>query len=323
MDDSTSLLSRRLSVSTVGQLENGAAEGGLLMLSWWDIKYSILKREIFRPSFFRRIFTPKKAKQEREANFQKPVEILKGVVGEVRPGQMIALMGSSGAGKTTLLNILAGRIVGGTPSGIVKVNGKSRDPKQWRKITSYVEQFDLLDGNLTVGEMIHFAAQIKLPDSLYTSKEKESKAEKLINALGLNHIANVRINDGRGHQISGGQMKRVSIAIELISEKKLIFLDEPTTGLDATTSISLINTIRNLVEEFNLSAIMSIHQPRNSILEVFDRILLLSQGKTIFFGTVNEILCHFESNGFKCHDDENPADFSTPEDSIFNSIEKL
>jgi ABC-type multidrug transport system ATPase subunit len=239
------------------------------------------------------------------------VAILEGVLGEVRPGQMIALMGASGAGKTTLLNILAGRIVDGKPGGTVQVNGKHRDPKVWRRITSYVEQFDLLDGNLTVREMILFAAKIKLPDDLYTSAEKEAKADKLIKTLGLSHVANVRIDDGKGHRISGGQMKRVSIALEMISERQLIFLDEPTTGLDASTSMELMQNIRELTTEYDLSVIMSIHQPRSSILGLFDRILLLSQGKTIFFGTMKEILEHFEINGFKCGDDENPADFST------------
>lgn len=191
------------------------------------------------------------------------------------------------------------------------INGKPRNPRSWKKLTSFVEQFDILDGNLTVREMIHFAAHIKLPDDIYSSNEKIRKAEKLIEALGLSHIANCKIDDGSGNRISGGQRKRVDIAIELISEKKLIFLDEPTTGLDAATSVSFINTIQNLVREYNLSVIMSIHQPRSSILEQFDKILLLSQGMTIYFGTLKEILDHFEESGYKCPYDENPADFST------------
>jgi ABC-type multidrug transport system ATPase subunit len=299
-----------LSVSSIGQTERSENEGGRLRLSWWDIQHTILQKDgTPGPTIWRRIFHPKKAKQDYAAKMRK-AQILDGVVGEVRPGQMIALMGASGAGKTTLLNILAGRIVSGEPSGTVQVNGKRRDPKMWNKITSYVEQFDVLDGNLTVREMILFAAKIKLPDSLYTSAEKQTKADKLISALGLNHIANVRIDDGKGHRISGGQMKRVTIAMEMISEKKLIFLDEPTTGLDASTSMALIQNIRALTTEYDLSVIMSIHQPRNSILKLFDRILLLSQGKTIFFGTIDEILEHFEMNGFIYRDDENPADFS-------------
>ena len=238
-------------------------------------------------------------------------KLLNEISGIARPGELLAIMGSSGAGKTTLLNTLAGRISlkrEDELTGSVLVNGNQRDAR-WRRTSGYVEQFDLMYGLLTVQETIQFAADFKLPREV-TPGEKRVIVDRVIELLGLTGVRHSRIGEETKRGISGGEKKRVAIGIELVTFPGLLFLDEPTTGLDSTTAQNLIETLKGIAQKTDMTIILTIHQPRASILPLFTRIIFMSQGKLIFNGTITECLQHFKKVlGVECPEHENPADF--------------
>ena len=268
-------------------------------LEWKNIDFTIQLNKSSR-------FRPKK--NDDHENTRK---LLCDVSGIARPGELLAIMGSSGAGKTTLLNSLAGRIrvkTGDELCGSVRVNGKPRDSR-WRRTAGYVEQFDLMYGLLTVQETIQFAADFKLPRDV-TPGEKRAIVDQVVDLLGLTAVRHSRIGEETKRGISGGEKKRVAIGIELVTFPGLLFLDEPTTGLDSTTAQNLIETLRGIAKKTSMTIILTIHQPRASILNLFTRIIFMSQGKLIFDGTMDACLRHFKQVlDVQCPEHENPADF--------------
>lgn len=138
--------------------------------------------------------------------------ILSGVGGSVQRGEMCAILGASGAGKTTLLNILSARLDStGDLSGKVTFEGKPRDPKSWKRTVGFVEQDDLLISFLTVRETLGFAARLRLPDRLFSKKEKMEKVEEVIDILRMEKCEGTRIGSSEARGVSGGERKRVAI----------------------------------------------------------------------------------------------------------------
>ena len=249
-----------------------------------------------------------KAKKEEESKKC----LLKNISGIAKPGELVAIMGSSGAGKTTLLNTLAGRIwiknKKDELKGSVLVNGKVRDGR-WRRTAGYVEQEDLMYGLLSVQETIQFAADFKLPKEL-TPGERRSIVDRVIELLGLTPIRHSKIGEETLRGISGGEKKRVAIGIELVTFPGLLFLDEPTSGLDSTTAQNLIETLKEIAQKTKMTIILTIHQPRASILPLFTKIIFMSQGQVIFNGSMRACLDHFKNvMQLECPEHENPADF--------------
>ena len=230
-------------------------------LTWSDLSYSV----------------PLKGKQVKH--------ILNGIHGHVNPGEVIAIMGSSGSGKTTLLNALAGRIGPGELTGSVLVDGRPRDYSTWRHTVAYVEQEDLMYQNLTVRETLTYAALLRLPKTV-SRADKLKKVENIIQSLGLATCQDTIIGDSEKRGISGGERKRVSIGVEMVTDPRLLFLDEPTSGLDAFTAAYIIETVKNVAKKDKTAVLLTIHQPREYILTMFDRIILLSGGKLVFSGAV-------------------------------------
>lgn len=237
--------------------------------------------------------------------------LLSGMSGQARPGEVVAIMGGSGAGKTTLLNTLAGRIRlnrGDRVSGTIRVNGSERDAT-WSKTAGYVEQFDLMYGRLTVQETIQYAADFKLLKTI-TAGEKRAIVDTVIGLLGLERVRHSRVGDDLMRGVSGGERKRTAIGIELVTFPGLLFLDEPTTGLDSSTAQNLIETLKSLAQKTSMTIILTIHQPRASILPLFNHIIFMSQGRTVFNGTISACLAHIKSVlGVESPPNENPADF--------------
>jgi ABC-type multidrug transport system ATPase subunit len=271
-----------------------------IRLSWIDIRHRVKPS---KPGLWSRLFRPAVYKKWK---LNEGKEILHGVLGEIEPGQIVAMMGGTGAGKSTMLNILAGRLSWGEASGLVRANGRARNPTNWRRLASYVEQKDELDPTLTVEEVLRFFTFIKLPDKKYDRTIKEKKVQKLLKTLELESVADHQVTT-----LSDGQRKLLSIGIELAGERRIIFLDEPTTGLDSVTSMDIVMMLKKLTIKYDLSIVMTIHQPRSEILEIFDRILLLAQGSTIYYGDLDDILQHLiEFTGTPIPAHENPADYS-------------
>jgi ABC-type multidrug transport system ATPase subunit/ABC-type multidrug transport system permease subunit len=237
--------------------------------------------------------SPQIADQPRDGNDdggRKHNVILQGVSGSTVPcvagtdlpsplGPMYtAIMGPSGAGKTTLLDILAGRKASGSIYGSVCLNGHPLKPKEMRQISGYVTQEDILPGALTVREYLSFQAQLRIPRrrrGVPTSSRGQAVEKRLVQ-LNLNGCANSPIGNEFTRGISGGEKRRVSVATELLSEPAILFLDEPTTGLDSTTAVNLTSILRNIAVE-GTTVIMSIHQPRLEIFEMVSQVIMLTK----------------------------------------------
>lgn len=167
-------------------------------------------------------------------------QIVKNVSGFAPPGQATYIMGSSGAGKTSLLNILADRV---STKGNVKISGSitfndtiAVNKEVFSRYGSYVQQDDVLFSHFTVREALTFAARLKLK----TDEDAQDRlVEQLIFELGLTLQANSQIGDSRRKVLSGGERKRCSIGVELVSEPSIILLDEPTSGLDSFKAQSI------------------------------------------------------------------------------------
>ncbi|TDL20626.1 P-loop containing nucleoside triphosphate hydrolase protein [Rickenella mellea] len=210
--------------------------------------------------------------------------ILSDVSGTVSSGEMLAVMGPSGAGKSTILDILAQRAH--PTSGKMTINGN--ETIDMSSLGSYVEQNDALLGVLSVRETIQFAARLSLDPS--TPREViEERVSETITGLGLSEVSSNRIGNAVQRGISGGQKRRVTIGSSLVTRPKILLLDEPTSGLDSRTSREVLLAIRNIAIEHNMIVIASIHQPNWETISLFDKLLLLAQGRTMYAGPVDKL----------------------------------
>eukprot|EP01038_Epipyxis_sp_PR26KG_P012788 gene12788-17145_t len=234
--------------------------------------------------------------------------ILHNINGYVEKGECCALMGSSGAGKSTLLDVIVGRKNYGVIEGDVFYNSCPRDSTFFSS-TAYVMQDDLHFGDLSVNDCLYFAAEFRLPESM-SKQEKMRRITFISEILSLTNVINTVVGTKDRRGISGGQMKRLSIGVEIISLPSVVFLDEPTTGLDSVLALEVISTVRKLAD-FNRIIISTIHQPSEKIMKMFDKILLLSCGKLVYFGPTSSVIHYFTSSlyQFPISDDENPYDF--------------
>jgi ABC-type multidrug transport system ATPase subunit len=224
--------------------------------------------------------------------------LLDDVTGIAPPGHLLAIMGPSGAGKTSLLNALAGRLPKsnhGELQGDITINGRPRD-KFFRQMVGYVMQDDVFFSNLTVLETLTLAARLKLPKAMSTA-EKDEVVQKVVLELSLSQAINTRIGGVGIGGISGGEKKRVNVATELITRAPILFLDEPTSNLDAFQAFNVMNCLRR-VASGGRAVVCTIHQPRSSIYALFDQLLLLSQGKIVYYGDAKAATDYFNRQGF-------------------------
>ncbi|KAI3464393.1 hypothetical protein Pfo_021056 [Paulownia fortunei] len=233
--------------------------------------------------------------------------ILNGITGTAAPGQVLAILGPSGSGKSTLLNALAGRLHHGHGlTGTVFFNNRKLT-KQVLKRTGFVAQDDVLYPHLTVRETLVFCSLLRLPNSV-PRDEKIAVAESVISELGLSKCEDTIIGNSFIRGISGGERKRVSIAHEMLVDPSLLILDEPTSGLDATGAYRLVSTLGGLAAK-GKTVVLSVHQPSSRVYQMFDDLLVLSEGRCIYFGKGSEAMGYFESVGFSPGFPMNPADF--------------
>jgi ABC-type multidrug transport system ATPase subunit len=235
--------------------------------------------------------------------------ILDGVSGEAKPGEILATMGPSGSGKTSLMNVLSGRAA--YQEGTISINGKALDKHGMKRLMSkvaYVKQHDVFFETLTVTDQLTYTAQLRFPDDVGTKKERQEKirkeVERIIKLLRLTKVADSPIM-----MCSGGEIKRVNIGTELLTDPSIIMLDEPTSGLDSASAISLLDVLKDLAKNHGKTIITSIHQPNSAtFLNTFDKLLMLSDGHTVFFGTPNDSIPYLRSKGYACPEGYNAAD---------------
>ncbi|OJD15631.1 hypothetical protein AJ78_04123 [Emergomyces pasteurianus Ep9510] len=242
------------------------------------------------------------------------LSILKPISTEFHPGKLNVIMGPSGSGKTSLLCLLAGRLQGsfGTRyrvGGTMFYNGAVPSESVIRSVSSFVTQDDdALMPSLTVRESLRFAAGLRLP-SWMSKEEKNQRAEVVLLKMGLKDCGNNLIGSDLIKGISGGEKRRVTIAIQILTDPKILLLDEPTSGLDAFTATSIIDVLQGLAAE-GRTLILTIHQSRSDIFRCFNNILLLSRGgHPVYAGKGADMLSYFEQLGHQCSKTTNPADF--------------
>ena len=237
-------------------------------------------------------------------NFSK--QILSKVSGRVDPGEILALMGPSGSGKTSLLQVLGGRSLTGV-SGQVLLRGVLYNRKTMRHKVAYILQDDIFMASpiLTVRDHLTFAASMRLPETL-SAEEKNSRVAKIIEDLGLVHCA-----DSPLFLVSGGERKRTSIGVEILSDPLLLLIDEGTSGLDSAAASSLIKTVREISLTLSIPVVQAIHQPSTAVFYSFDKLLLLSFGNVAYFGSPKCCMSYLLELGYFPTDgsDVNPADF--------------
>ncbi|XP_004531236.1 ATP-binding cassette sub-family G member 1 [Ceratitis capitata] len=225
--------------------------------------------------------------------------ILKRISGTFRAGQLTAIMGPSGAGKSSLLNILTGV----TKKGVSGNINFGESPTKSRKNCSYIMQDDHFHSWFTVEETMLLAAQLKISNESMNMKEKKMLIEHLLDTLKLSQAKQTRAGN-----LSGGQKKRLSIALELIDNPAVLFLDEPTTGLDSSASSDTIQLLQTLANE-GRTIVCTIHQPSTHVFNLFNHIYVLSQGCCTYQGTPHNTIDFLRAVGLECPTYHNPADF--------------
>jgi len=233
--------------------------------------------------------------------------LLKPISGVFRGGQLVAMMGPSGSGKTTLLTMLAHKKT--TPyTGEFHLNGREIDAKLFPRFTGYVPQEEHLDGDMTVREALYFYVMLK--NTKMTSEEGHQRVEILLKQMQLEAAADTFIGTETRRGISGGQKRRVNIAKSFANIPPILFLDEPTSGLSSTDSMTVVQCLRNFADRLNILIVCVIHQPRHSVFQLFDLLLLLSSnGRCVYQGPVNEVVDYFAKMGRPIPAFENPPDF--------------
>ncbi|MCF8225507.1 MAG: ATP-binding cassette domain-containing protein [Bacteroidales bacterium] len=207
-------------------------------------------------------------------------------------GNLVGIMGASGSGKTTLLNVLSGMY--NPSSGSVRINGIDlfRDKEQLRGVIGYVPQDDLLVEELTVFENLFYSAKFCFRD--LDNDEIKKKVIEMLDTLGLLRKKDLKVGSVMNKTISGGQRKRLNIALELIREPAVLFLDEPTSGLSSRDSENVMDLLRELAIKGKL-IFNVIHQPSSELYKMFDMVIVLDEGgRMIYFGNPVEAVIHFK-----------------------------
>lgn len=271
---------------------------------------------------------------------KKHLSILKDVSGIIRPCRMALLLGPPSSGKTTLLLALAGQLDQDLEfSGRVTYNGHGMHEFVPQRTAAYISQRDVHTGELTVGETLNFSARCQGVGDRYEILVELSRREKeenikpdadidiymkavtsesqraqvvtdyILKILGLDVCADTMVGDDLIRGISGGQKKRVTTGEMLVGPSKALFMDEISTGLDSSTTYQIVNTIKQYVHILNGTAFISLLQPAPETYELFDDIVLLSDGHIVYQGPRENVLEFFESMGFRCPERKGVADF--------------
>ncbi|XXG47536.1 hypothetical protein AAC387_Pa02g2169 [Persea americana] len=271
---------------------------------------------------------------------KKPISILHDVSGIIKPGRMTLLLGPPGSGKTTLLLALAGKLDKALKvTGKLTYNGHGMEEFVPQRTSAYISQHDLHIGEMTVRETLAFSARCQGVGTRYEMLTELSRREKAANIkpdpdidvfmkaaslegqkenvvtdyilkiLGLDICADTMVGDEMLRGISGGQKKRVTTGEMLVGPAKALFMDEISTGLDSSTTFQIINSLRQSNHILGGTALIALLQPAPETYDLFDDILLLSDGQIVYQGPRENVLEFFESMGFKCPERKGVADF--------------
>ncbi|XWS66293.1 hypothetical protein CRYUN_Cryun05aG0187100 [Craigia yunnanensis] len=268
------------------------------------------------------------------------VNILRDVSGIVKPSRMTLLLGPPGSGKTTLLQALAGKM-----DTDLRVSGKitycGNEFREFipQRTSAYISQHDLHHGEMSVRETLDFSGRCLGVGTRYELLAELSRREKqagikpdpeidafmkatamagqktslvtdyVLKILGLDICSDIMVGDEMRRGISGGQKKRVTTGEMLVGPAKALFMDEISTGLDSSTTFQIVRFMKQMVHIMDVTMIISLLQPAPETYDLFDDIILLSEGKIVYQGPRENVLEFFESVGFKCPERKGVADF--------------
>ncbi|MFN8436963.1 MAG: ATP-binding cassette domain-containing protein [Cytophagales bacterium] len=236
-------------------------------------------------------------------------------------GRLIAIMGGSGAGKTTLLNVMAG--LESPSNGFVKVNGINlhTENQKLEGVIGYVAQDDILFEELTVYQNLLYNAELCFKD--LDKQSLDDLVNKTLKSLGLFEIKDIKVGNVLNKKISGGQRKRLNIALELIREPAIMFLDEPTSGLSSRDSENVIDLLKELTLKGKLIFVV-IHQPSSDIYKMFDKVVILDVGGyQIYYGNPVNAVTYFKklSNQINAEEGQCSHCGNVNPESVFNTID--
>lgn len=227
-------------------------------------------------------------------------QLMAGSSGSARAGEVLAMMGPSGSGKTTLLNVLAQRPTLGSTGywdGELRLNGHA-PWADWEREMAYVMQKDIFYDELTVEENLLTTALLRLPTH-WDKARKMRCLHQVITDLGLDKVRDTKIGTAVERGLSGGEVKRASIANEMLAMPRIFLLDEPLTGLDSSRAVEVMQSLRRQAREYGTTVMLTIHQPSSALYECFDRLLLMGPGgRMAFFGATEEAVTHFSVVGY-------------------------
>lgn len=244
--------------------------------------------------------------------------IITDIHGSVKPGEMLLVLGRPGAGCTTLLNMLANRRF-----GYAEVTGDvhwgtmdHKQAKQYRGQIVMNTEEEVHFPTLTVGQTMDFATRMKVPatrpGNLRDAADyQKSTKDFLLRSMGIQHTNDTKVGNEYVRGVSGGERKRVSIIETMAARGSVYCWDNSTRGLDASTALEWARAIRAMTDVLGLASIVTLYQAGNGIYNLFDKVLVLDQGREIFFGHREEARPFMEQLGFVCNDSANVADFLT------------
>lgn len=211
--------------------------------------------------------------------------ILKDVSGGLEQGRLAAILGPSGAGKSTLLNVLAGRQrtegEGYSLSGAIQVGGQVVTPRELKRRVAFVMQDDALLATQTVEESLRFSSALKRPG--LTPQQRSAEVDELLDGLGLKECRSTAIGSALVKGVSGGERKRTSVGVELITNPSMVLLDEPTSGLDSFAAAELVKLLKALARRGRIVC-CTIHQPSSEVFELFEEVTCLRAGEVLYQG---------------------------------------
>ncbi|KAF7554149.1 hypothetical protein G7Z17_g3127 [Cylindrodendrum hubeiense] len=288
-----------------------------LGVTWRNLNVEVVSADAaIHENVFSQFNIPKLVKESRH---KPPLKtIVENSHGCVKPGEMLLVLGRPGSGCTTLLNMLANKRSGyASVTGEVNYGSMSADEaKRFRGQIVMNTEEELFFPALTVGQTMDFATRLKLPFHLpkgVTSKEelRTETRDFLLQSMGIEHTIDTKVGNAFVRGVSGGERKRVSIIETLATRASVSCWDNSTRGLDASTALEYTKAVRALTDVLGLSSIVTLYQAGNGIYNLFDKVLVLDEGKQVYYGSMKEARPFMESMGFICQHGANVADYLT------------
>nr|ABR15505.1 ABC transporter [Plenodomus lingam]ABR15506.1 ABC transporter [Plenodomus lingam] len=296
---------------------NDPADSRKLGVTWNNLTVKVVPAEAhIQENFISQFNIFQQIKESRQKSGLR--KILDSSSGCVKPGEMLLVLGRPGSGCTTLLKLLANK-----RKGYAEIEGDvhfgsltAKEAEPYRGSIVINTEEELFYPTMTVGKTMDFATRLNVPDTL--PKDAKSREEYrvqfkefLLESMGISHTEETQVGDAFVRGVSGGERKRVSIIETLATRGSVFCWDNSTRGLDASTALEYTRALRCLTDAMGLATIVTLYQAGNAIYDMFDKVLVLDEGKQVFYGTREQARPFMEEQGFICGEGANIADFLT------------